>query len=268
MSASIAFTYDQNGGGFSLQEIGLAFTTEIPIGDTGIFVTYIGGEVDGIGTQNWSVSGSIGLTFGDTISIDGNNYSVAAAVGSFTLDRNELVLSGQVAFAGDASSSNPPQLSSLLGIVTGSATFDWNDGIYSLQVNGSFADGTFTVAGEFKYDQGDFLLEATAGLHVPDGIPVIGGDLLGSASFVFQYQHDSPNPSQTNFFAAWVDLPVLGNVLAWRCRSTAAIPSSSAMGPSTASRTASHNRRFTTLIPSDFWSPTEPTPINRPARRN
>ena len=137
VSASVDFSYDQNGGGFSFHEIALAFTVDIPIPDTSINITTLGRSRKHRRTE--LVDQRHRPTFGDPVTF--LMLQCVGGRGQFTLDRSKLVLNGQVAFGGTASSSSPPQLSSFFGIVTGS-TFDWAANTCSLQINGSFADGT------------------------------------------------------------------------------------------------------------------------------
>jgi hypothetical protein len=210
-SGSFQFQYSSTSG-FELQEIGVSITAGgegVPVGDTDLFVTYISGELDGLGTPNWSVSGTIGVAFGQSITVDGKTWRIVDAVGGFTLNKDELILNGTVAFAGYSPANNPTQLHSYIGILSGNVTLDWGDGIYSANVNGSFFDSLFTVTASFKYSQGDFVLSASANLNVPANIPLIGGDSIAGIDFLFVYHENNGNP--TGLLAAWVDLPIIGD---------------------------------------------------------
>lgn len=213
-----AFEIDDDGGsfsGFQLEEIGFTVSGSVPVGDTDVFITSASATVSGIGTQNWSVYGSLGLTFGQSIPIGGKNVSLVRAVGSFTLDKDELILAGQVAFLGySTSSGGVTTLHSDVGLLDGNITLDWGDNTYSASVNGSFLDGTFTVEGEFKYSPGTIYVSSTAALNVPDGIPLIGGDQLASANFLLELQYDVGDLSKgvTGFVAGWISLHHLGDV--------------------------------------------------------
>lgn len=203
------FDFKYFAAGFQLQAIGVTITGEVPVGDTDIFITSISGELDGLGTQNWSVSGSIGVAFGQPIPLGDKTVRIVQAVGSFTLDKDELVLDATVAFGGYFENN---QLTSVLGILNGNVTLDWGREIYSASVNGSFLDGLFTVEGEFKYTPGSVWFETTATIEVPTGIPIIGGDVIASATFVFEYDYTvGTGIVNTALFAAWLDLPIIGN---------------------------------------------------------
>jgi hypothetical protein len=211
VGGNFAFLFEN--GGFDLESLGvsiLASNAGAPVGDTDIFINYLSGQLNGLGTQDWSISGSIGVALGEGITVGNQTYRIIQTVGSFTLDRNELVLSGSVAIGGYFKNNDPNELASFadLGDLSGNVTLDWGDGVYTVSVNGSFYDGIFTVQGDFKYFQGNIYFLATAGLHVPNGIPLIGGDLLASASFAIQYQESN----HAGFFAGWVHLPIIGNV--------------------------------------------------------
>lgn len=191
-------------GSFEIQEIGLTLVGSVPIGDTDIFVTSISGELDGLGTSNWSLSGSIGLGFGQQI----NGVRIVQAVGGFTVDKHELILTGDVAILASVDSSGNLH-SKINTSVDGQAVLDWSAETYTITVNGSFADGLFDVEGEFQFKHGNILLSAQAGLNVPDFVPLIGGKHLGTANFLFQYDENNGDPS--GFFAAWIGLPVIGD---------------------------------------------------------
>ena len=80
-------------------------------------------------------------------------------------------------------------------------------------MNGSFADGIFTFAGEFEFNKGDIVLSTSAGLNVPESIlgvkiPVIGGDHLASANLLFEYNDNLGS----GYFAGWVHIPIVGDL--------------------------------------------------------
>ncbi len=91
-----------------------------------------------------------------------------------------------------------------------SVDLNWDTGVYSMQVHlgAVFFNNSpvFTVDGSLQFNsQGDILLTATAAVHVPSDVPIIGGDSL-SMSFAF-YEH-----SGSGYFAAWIgfDIPFFG----------------------------------------------------------
>ena len=73
-------------------------------------MTQIGGSVTGIGTQNWSITGSIGLGFGQQFPVKGQYYRIVAAYGAFTANKDELILSGGVGIGAAISCGRPDQL--------------------------------------------------------------------------------------------------------------------------------------------------------------
>ncbi len=200
--------------GWVLKDLTLGITAAIPIGDTDMFITYISGSLDNIGTSSWSASGTIAIAFGQEFTVKGQTVHILEALGSFSLDKDQLVLTGQVAIGAYTPAKQPvTNLNSLLGIVSTNVTLDWGSELYSVSLDGTFLDGTFTVDGSFVFNKGEITLQATAGLHVPDAIPLIGGDLVASANFVFEYQDAaSTGGDPTGFFAAWVHLPIIGDV--------------------------------------------------------
>lgn len=76
----------------------------IPVGDTGLFIAQIDASVQNLEhPANLVVSGTVTATYGETIALLNHPVSILVVQGSFTVDKDELVLSGCVwagAFAG------------------------------------------------------------------------------------------------------------------------------------------------------------------------
>ncbi|WP_422923292.1 FG-GAP-like repeat-containing protein [Singulisphaera sp. PoT] len=205
------FLFEFDNGKFELQDLSLSLSgLNVPLGDTDIFITSFSGSLDGIGTPNWSVAGSIGLGFGQEVTVQGKSVRIIEAVGGFTLDKDELDLYGDV---GVAAYIDPQTklVKSLIGTtVDGDVKLGWGDDTYAVDINGSFAGGLFTVGGHFLFDNGAILMTAMAAIEVPPKIPIIGGIQLASANFMFKYDPNLGTPE--GFLAAWVHIAIVGDI--------------------------------------------------------
>ncbi|WP_422923251.1 SdrD B-like domain-containing protein [Singulisphaera sp. PoT] len=205
------FTFEFHDG-FELKDIGLSIQGPgIPIGDTDIFVTEISGQLDGFGTSDWSLSGSIGLAFGNALNINGQDVRIIQAYGAFTVDDDELDLQGDIGVAASIDLSTH-KLSSIIGTsIDGNVKLDWSQDIYSVQLSASFLDGLFTASGSFLWDNGSFVISAMAAINVPTFIPIIGGKQIASADFLFKYDA-AAGSDPSGFLAAWIHLPIIGDL--------------------------------------------------------
>lgn len=182
-------------------------TEGIELGDTGLFLTTISASVQNIDDpSNLVVSGGIGVDFGPGLSILNENVSLFRAEGSFTVDRNELVLSGAVGFGAVADDNCDGQVTGLLGEGSATMTLDWGARTYSIQTTASMDDGVFRFDAGFSFNAlGDITISAQADVDVPEGIPFIGGKTLAQLAFVFVYDR----PTQSGYAAAWVELDIV-----------------------------------------------------------
>jgi hypothetical protein len=214
VDGSIQLVIDESTGYFDIQNITVTYQaadvdSAIPIGDTGMFLTEMSATVQNFNQpSNLIVSGTMEAVFGQTVTIFGETAAFFQVNGSFSVDKDELTMSAKVYF-GALTSGN--STTAILG--TGSATMvlDWDDDNYSLDASASLLDGTFTYDATFQFDDGDnILLSATANVNVPHGIPLIGGQSLGSVSFLFEYERPSTEGGQANgFIAAWTKVDLL-----------------------------------------------------------
>lgn len=181
----------------------------IAVGDTGLFLTYIDASVQNIDNpHNLIVSGKIGFNYGSTVSILGRDATIFRAEGDFTVDRNELILSGDIYVGAYQTGTDPngiPTYGGLLGHDSVNLTLDWGDKYYSLELSITLYN-VFQVTGIIAFDDGgDFLLAARAAVKIPDGVPFVGGRELGDIDFLFEYHHDDTDRS---FLAAWTEFTI------------------------------------------------------------
>lgn len=199
ITASLTFV---NG---NLDDISLAYnagTSEgIEIPDTGVFVTEISASVENIDEPaSIIVSGTIQAVFGGKISIGGTTCTIFAATGSFTADSQELTITGNY-YEGAYETNN--QWHDILGGGSATVDLDWAAGVYTASISESLYDGTFVISASVAFDDsGDFAIEASASVNVPDAVPFIGGEQLGSMDFAFIYTASS----NTGTVAAWCNV--------------------------------------------------------------
>jgi fibronectin-binding autotransporter adhesin len=183
-----AFTIFQG----KLKSIALSYSnnTGIPIGQTGLYLTEFGAEVDNItDPPNIQVSGSIAITGMGGKQIAGHSFITAS--GTFFVDRDELKITGNVSLVGG-----------LLGQGSAALDINWTSGVYSLSAQLSLFDGIVSFNGLLYFDStGKVTISASADIKVPDGVPLIGGDTIVSMNFYLQIRPDLPKSK--SFVAAW-----------------------------------------------------------------
>ncbi|WP_148598180.1 SdrD B-like domain-containing protein [Aquisphaera giovannonii] len=211
VTGSIQLAINEATGFFAIQDISLAWqatssATAIPIGDTGLFLTEMSAEVQNFNQpSNLMVSGTMEAVYGKQVTIFGQQASFFQVDGSFFADKDELSLSSKVLFGAVTSGGST---TGLLGDGNGTMTLDWDDDTYSLDTSSSMLDGAYTYNASFTFGGGgNILLSATADVNVPHGVPIIGGQKLGSLSFLFEYEPPSTTGGQAQgFIAAWTSI--------------------------------------------------------------
>jgi hypothetical protein len=194
-----------------LSGLGFAFSspTGVEIGDTGIFINGLSGSVLNFNDPaNVVVSGSITLTYGGKWSLPGGaKATFLKAVGGFTVNREMLVLNGNVYLGAYTDPFGNTQSSIAQG--AGTVTLDWGKQEYKGDFSVSWADGLFKVHATFDIGHGgnDVYVRADADVDVPSIVPFIGGDTIAGVNFALEYHKDAP--LSQDFAAAWVHVGVL-----------------------------------------------------------
>jgi hypothetical protein len=182
----------------------------IAVGDTGLFISQIGFEVQHMDNpQQLEVDGTLGVTYGDRLSFAGHTVTPFVATGSFKADRNELVLSGSFAVMAALSQGSAGQQNVDFAEASGSGSIDLNWGKHqymaSFDIKGF--DGVLELQGQFNLNQFDQITAyVSASLHVPDGIPFIGGDTIAQVDGLFYWDPVDPSKSVV---AAWIDIDLI-----------------------------------------------------------
>jgi uncharacterized repeat protein (TIGR01451 family) len=192
-----------------LAEIGLSYSddTGIAVGDTGLFITSMSGEIDNINDPtNLTITASVTATYGKTITIAGTDYALLKVKVSIDkLDKDELDMSGNVWLLDTSTGNSTDADNGILG--TGTATLDlnWSTGVYTASVDVSLLNDTFDFDGSIYFNSsGDLTVSATATINVPEVLrTLVGQDQLLSASFYLQVQ---PGDATNTFAAAWTTI--------------------------------------------------------------
>jgi hypothetical protein len=186
-----------------LADIGVDITAQIPIGDTGLFLTEFGGELKNLNDPaELEIDANATIAVGETISIPSipgifpgdPMAALASASGSLMINASELKLTGSVSI-----------LAGLLGQGTATLDLNWGSGVYS--INGSFGmyDNLITFTGGLTFDNsGDIDLVASASVNVPDFIPFIGGTSLANVNFALHFVNDGQ--WEDSYVAVWTDV--------------------------------------------------------------
>jgi hypothetical protein len=186
-----------------LESIALSYSnsTGIEIGTTGLFLTQLGGAVDNLDNPSAiDVSGNISLYGMGTAKVKG--YSFITASGTFSIDADELKISGNVSLVGG-----------ILGNGSAAVDINWSTGVYSITAQISLFDGIVDFDGTLIFDnEGDVTLSAMADINVPDGVPYIGGETLAGLNFYLQVRPTMADDQ--SFLAVWTTfaLPGVGSV--------------------------------------------------------
>lgn len=184
----------------------------IPLGNTGFNIVRIGGEINNLlDYHNLSMTGDIGMVFGEPLMLDVGKFgipgltgvkaiSIIYVEGIMTLSTSGLSFTETGSFGALFSGGQwRPILASLTGALdiswSGKTTLDASIQAYAPPNNfiGASAGLSFNVSGDID-------ATGTAYLQVPPSIPVIGGKHIGNASFVVRHRH---NKFSQSYAAAW-----------------------------------------------------------------
>jgi hypothetical protein len=184
-----------------------------PIGDTGLFLNELSGSVSNIDNPgSIVVTAHIGVTWGETFSLFGEEVKLFRATGDITADANELILSGSVQ-VGAWSPDNGVTWNDVAGEGDAKMTLDWGDHLYSLHVDVNGLWGFIDLSGDLTFNAGkEIKFLATADVVIPPQVPFIGGDKIAGIGFYFDHVFDQNGDNNaTTTLAAWVDVDVIWN---------------------------------------------------------
>jgi hypothetical protein len=167
----------------------------LPVGDTGLFLTGIGFEVDNLDNlSQWAIQGSVSVAYGEGIQFQGHTVRLFTAEGHFKADSSEFVID-QADFA---------VMDGLLAKGSGSLDLNWVKHQYHVQWDVSGFDGLIDLHADFNLNQfNQVTVYASVGLRVPAGVPFIGGDQLANLEGLLYIDPDNPANDKV---AAWLDV--------------------------------------------------------------
>ena len=127
--------------------------------------------------------------------------------GGFTVDRNELEIDGNFYLGAYASGTTNQTYTGLIGSGAEELTLDRQKKYYSVQATASLYGGAVQLSVNFSFDANDTLtILAKASAHIPNAIPIIGGDELASVDFLLVIHTDDFPDS---FAAVWTKIDIL-----------------------------------------------------------
>ncbi len=182
-------------------------TTEgLEILDTGLDIAELGLSLQNLDQPaDLILTGSIGIEFGGQLSIAGETVTLAYIEGDVYIDADELQLTDTIFYG--AYEDDDGEWTSV--IYEGSANLDlnWTRGVYSLSGEIRMpTDYGIRISESLRFGNESIVLEAEADVRVPDGIPIIGGDNLGTidADLLIDMRD-----STKSFAAGWVTIDLL-----------------------------------------------------------
>jgi hypothetical protein len=180
--------------------------SRIPIGESGLFLSEMDGTVENLDQPSKIlVSGHMEAEYGKSVSIFGTSCVIFRAEGSFEADENHLSIDANVWLGAYGQSG---KTNAVLGSGSGHVLLDWNDELYEASMHASLLDGAYQIDASFMFNgvYDDIWIAASASLHVPNGVPLIGGAEFASGEFRFSY---FPQDMSKSYVAAWVNVNLL-----------------------------------------------------------
>ena len=212
IAGDMSMIFHQSNKHFAVHEVFLKWRAEtdegrVPIGSTGMFVREMDATVENLNHPNeMIVSGHLTTEYGHSVNLFGKKSKFISAVGSFTVDKNHLELDADV-FLGSVTSTNGGKPSGVFGEGNGKLVLDWNDGVYSLDLDAKLLDGVFEIDAQLEItDSFQIWVAADAKVVVPHKVPLIGGKTLASLDFRLAYDHNDLGDS---YVAAWATIDLI-----------------------------------------------------------
>lgn len=196
VGGKLAFT-EQNGR-FTLDTIALKYdagnTEGIEIGETGIFLTHMEGEVDRIPGSNldYKFSGDVVVIAGGKITIANTSYAMLRIEGKAEADKDHLFLDNNIQIA--AYNTNN-KWEGLYGSGEVSVDINWKKGEYVVKGSLTYYSMVEFKAEAYYHTNGTMGAMGEVDLIVPDFIPIIGGSTLAGIDGAVRYSKRDLNNS-------------------------------------------------------------------------
>src|SRR5262249_50169940 len=144
----------------------------LPVGDTGLFLTGIGFEVDNLDNlSQWVVQGNVSVAYGDGSQFEGQTARLFTAEGHFKVDSSEFIID-QADFQ---------VMNGMVASGSGSVDLNWVKHQYHVHFDVAGFEGVLGLHADFNLNQfNQVSVYASVDVNVPTWVPFIGGDTLGS----------------------------------------------------------------------------------------
>lgn len=167
----------------------------LPVGDTGLFITELGFEVDNLDhLSQWVFQGTVAIAFGEGIAFEGQTVRLFSAEGHFKADSQGF----------DLDKADFSVMDGYLAKGSGTMNLDWGKHVYHVALDVSGFDGLINLHSEFNLNQFNQITAlADIGLQVPNGVPFIGGDRLADLEGLL---YIDTVVKENDLVAAWIDI--------------------------------------------------------------
>jgi hypothetical protein len=167
----------------------------LPVGDTGLFLTGVGFEVDNLDNlSQWAIQGNVSVAYGEGIQFEGQTVRLFTAEGHFKADSSEFVID-QADFQ---------VMNGMIASGSGSLNLNWVTHQYHVHFDVAGFEGVLGVHADFNLNQfSQVSVYASVDVNIPTWVPFIGGDTLGS---VEGYLYIDPVQPSNDLLAAWIDI--------------------------------------------------------------
>ncbi|WOO42570.1 SdrD B-like domain-containing protein [Rubellicoccus peritrichatus] len=150
--------------------------------------------------------GTIGLEFGGQIGIGSTDVTLAYMEGEVYVDKTKLVISDSVYFG---AYEDGDDWDALIFRGDGEMNINWANQVYSLSSDVYLpSDYGFKITDKLVITSEYIIMQASAEVRVPSGIPLIGGEDLGEIDFDLLVDMEDGSKS---FAAAWVEIHMFGD---------------------------------------------------------
>lgn len=182
----------------------------IALGTTGFQMVKIGGEINNLlDLRNISITGDIGMVYGEPIQFDPGVFGLSGGVRDISIVYVEGVLTLSTAgisfhAIGDIGAFfTNGHWQGIMAEVEGDIDIKWGGGVdlaASIKAYATPNDAIDAQANLSFHSSGDIDATGTAIMQIPPSIPVIGGKRIGNAHFAFRHRHSDLGKS---YAAAW-----------------------------------------------------------------
>lgn len=187
---------------FSINYTASGTSEGLDIAETGVALATIDASVTNIDQPaDLTVSGGVGVEFGGQLEIEGTTVTLIRVNGNATVDKNKFDMTDTFYLAAYETDN---AWTGLLFDGTLTVDLDWTESRY-------FFDGTINIPKDYGlFLDASLLIDSQvvdalieAGVRIPEGIPVVGGDILDSIDVGIRMDNNDP---AKDYAAAWTKI--------------------------------------------------------------